>query len=80
MAEKKTAPKKRAAKKTIKREGWGVPGLSWTPGTVDDPFGHVQRVLAALGPHGAVQEALRLAKADERATDDITVVVVRRDA
>lgn len=31
---------KRAAKKTIKREGWGVPGLSWTPGTVDDPFGH----------------------------------------
>lgn len=30
----------RAAKKTIKREGWGVPGLSWTPGTVDDPFGH----------------------------------------
>ncbi|CAM2977944.1 peptide deformylase [Prescottella defluvii] len=31
---------KRAAKKTIKREGWGVPNLSWTPGTVDDPFGH----------------------------------------
>ncbi|MCA1005898.1 peptide deformylase [Rhodococcus hoagii] len=31
---------KRAAKKTIKREGWGVPGLSWTPGTMDDPFGH----------------------------------------
>ncbi|GAB2640598.1 peptide deformylase [Gordonia jinhuaensis] len=30
----------RAAKKTIKREGWGVPGLSWTPGTVEDPFGH----------------------------------------
>lgn len=30
----------RAAKKTIKRAGWGVPGLSWTPGTVDDPFGH----------------------------------------
>jgi len=30
----------RAAKKTIKRSGWGVPGLSWTPGTVDDPFGH----------------------------------------
>ena len=46
----------------------------------DDPFGHVQRVLADLGPHGAVKEALRLAKADERATDDITVVVVRRDA
>ena len=30
----------RAAKKAIKRNGWGVPGLSWIPGTVDDPFGH----------------------------------------
>ncbi len=30
----------RAAKKTIKRSGWGVPGQSWTPGTVEDPFGH----------------------------------------
>lgn len=30
----------RAAKKTIKRAGWGVPGQSWTPGTVEDPFGH----------------------------------------
>ncbi|MFT4043983.1 MAG: peptide deformylase [Gordonia sp. (in: high G+C Gram-positive bacteria)] len=30
----------RAAKKAIKREGWGVPGLTWLPGTVDDPFGH----------------------------------------
>jgi peptide deformylase len=30
----------RAAKKAIKKMGWGVPGLSWTPGTVDDPFGH----------------------------------------
>ncbi|KAA0022136.1 peptide deformylase [Antrihabitans cavernicola] len=30
----------RAAKKAIKRAGWGVPGLSWTPGTIDDPFGH----------------------------------------
>ncbi|EME62202.1 peptide deformylase [Rhodococcus ruber BKS 20-38] len=30
----------RAAKKTIKRAGWGVPGLSWVPGTVEDPFGH----------------------------------------
>ncbi|AEF39006.1 peptide deformylase [Hoyosella subflava] len=30
----------RAAKKTIKKNGWGVPGLSWTPGTVPDPFGH----------------------------------------
>ncbi|WP_283091346.1 PP2C family protein-serine/threonine phosphatase [Microbacterium paraoxydans] len=46
----------------------------------DDPFGHVQRVLDSLGPDGAVQEALRLANSDDRATDDITVVVVRRDA
>lgn len=46
----------------------------------DDPFGHVDRVLTALGPDGAVQEALRLANSDDRATDDITVVVVRRDA
>ncbi|MFC9787505.1 peptide deformylase [Rhodococcus sp. NPDC127528] len=30
----------RAAKKTIKRAGWGVPGQSWVPGTVEDPFGH----------------------------------------
>jgi peptide deformylase len=30
----------RAAKKTIKRAGWGVPGLTWVPGTVEDPFGH----------------------------------------
>ena len=30
----------RAAMKTIKRNGWGVPGLSWMPGEVPDPFGH----------------------------------------
>ncbi|WP_278313821.1 peptide deformylase [Lolliginicoccus levis] len=30
----------RAAKKAVKRNGWGVPGLSWTPGEVPDPFGH----------------------------------------
>lgn len=30
----------RAAKKTIKRNGWGTPGLSWVPGEVADPFGH----------------------------------------
>lgn len=30
----------RAAKKAIKRMGWGVPGLTWVPGSVDDPFGH----------------------------------------
>ncbi|MFZ2509959.1 MAG: peptide deformylase [Gordonia sp. (in: high G+C Gram-positive bacteria)] len=30
----------RAAKKAIKRNDWGVPGLSWLPGAVADPFGH----------------------------------------
>ena len=30
----------RAAKKMIKARGWGVPGLSWMPGTDPDPFGH----------------------------------------
>ncbi len=30
----------RAAKKAIKRAGWGKPGLSWIPGTVEDPFGY----------------------------------------
>lgn len=30
----------RAAKKAIKRNGWGTPGQSWIPGTVPDPFGH----------------------------------------
>lgn len=30
----------RAAKKLIKRAGWGVPGNSWLPGAVTDPFGH----------------------------------------
>ncbi|MGV9413851.1 peptide deformylase [Nocardia sp. NPDC003693] len=30
----------RAAKKVIKRAGWGKPGESWVPGTVPDPFGH----------------------------------------
>ena len=30
----------RAAKRAIKANGWGVPGLSWVPGTVPDPFGH----------------------------------------
>ncbi|GAB2933263.1 peptide deformylase [Rhodococcus aerolatus] len=30
----------RAARKTVKKQGWGVPGLSWTPGEVPDPFGH----------------------------------------
>ena len=31
---------KRAAKKAIKREGWNVAGLTWTPGVDEDPFGH----------------------------------------
>ena len=30
----------RAAKKMVKARGWGVPGLSWLPGTDPDPFGH----------------------------------------
>jgi len=30
----------RAAKRTVKSNGWGVPGLSWLPGEVPDPFGH----------------------------------------
>lgn len=28
------------AKKAIKGNGWGVPGLSWMPGVDRDPFGH----------------------------------------
>lgn len=30
----------RAAKRAVKANGWGVPGLSWTPGADPDPFGH----------------------------------------
>lgn len=30
----------REAKRMLKRSGWGVPGLSWTPGEGPDPFGH----------------------------------------
>jgi peptide deformylase len=30
----------RSAKRMIKSHGWGVAGLSWTPGEVPDPFGH----------------------------------------
>ena len=30
----------RAAKRAVKANGWGVPGLSWQPGDVPDPFGH----------------------------------------
>ena len=45
----------------------------------DDPYGHVYRVLRSLEPDGAVAEAARLAR-ELRAPDDVTVVVVRRDA
>lgn len=31
---------KKKAKKAIKAEGWGVPGLTWMPGEGPDPFGH----------------------------------------
>lgn len=31
---------KRAAKRAVKTNGWGVPGLSWNPGKDPDPFGH----------------------------------------
>lgn len=30
----------RAAKRTVKSQGWGVPGLTWMPGEDPDPFGH----------------------------------------
>ena len=30
----------RAARKAVKANGWGVPGLSWMPGKDPDPFGH----------------------------------------
>ncbi len=30
----------RGAKRAVKSHGWGVPGLSWMPGDVPDPFGH----------------------------------------
>jgi peptide deformylase len=30
----------RSAKRMIKNRGWGVAGLSWTPGEVPDPFGN----------------------------------------
>lgn len=30
----------RAARKMLRANGWGVPGLAWTPGEVEDPFGH----------------------------------------
>lgn len=30
----------RAAKRAVKRNSWGVPGLSWNPSEEPDPFGH----------------------------------------
>lgn len=45
----------------------------------EDPFGHVAGILRERGPEGAVQEAVRQSR-DPRATDDTTVLVVRRDA
>lgn len=30
----------RAAKRAMKSNGWGVPGLTWMPGKDPDPFGH----------------------------------------
>jgi peptide deformylase len=30
----------RAAKRAVRSNGWGVPGLSWLPGEEPDPFGH----------------------------------------
>lgn len=30
----------RAAKRSVKSHGWGVPGNSWMPGEDPDPFGH----------------------------------------
>ena len=30
----------RAAKRMVKSNKWGVPGLSWLPGEDPDPFGH----------------------------------------
>jgi peptide deformylase len=30
----------RTAKRAVKANGWGVPGLSWMPGEDPDPFGH----------------------------------------
>ena len=30
----------RAAKRSVKSHSWGVPGLSWMPGEVPDPFGN----------------------------------------
>jgi hypothetical protein len=46
---------------------------------VDAPFEQVRRALRVLGPEGAVREAERLARSG-RAGDDVTALVVQRDA
>lgn len=30
----------RSAKRAVKSNNWGIPGLSWMPGETPDPFGH----------------------------------------
>ena len=45
----------------------------------EDPFGHVERVIRELGPEQAIARVADLAL-DARATDDITAIVIRRDA
>ncbi|MBB1484472.1 SpoIIE family protein phosphatase [Tessaracoccus sp. MC1865] len=44
----------------------------------DDPFAQVAETLRALGPNGAVREAMALATSTP-ATDDLTVLAIRRD-
>ncbi|MGP6174372.1 PP2C family protein-serine/threonine phosphatase [Corynebacterium sp. A21] len=43
-----------------------------------DPFGQAEQVIRLSGPEGAVREAVRISQ-DERVTDDITVIAIRRD-
>ena len=31
---------RKRAFKVVRERGWGVPGHSWLPGSVPDPFGH----------------------------------------
>ncbi|MDJ1115556.1 PP2C family protein-serine/threonine phosphatase [Microbacterium dauci] len=58
--------------------------LSCSDGILDvldeaDPFGQVLRALRARGPAGAVAEGIELARS-RRAPDDVTLMVIRRDA
>lgn len=45
----------------------------------EDPFGQAARTIRERGAHGAVALVAELAR-DERATDDITAIVIQRDA